>query len=151
MRIRSRYLLVSLPGLAAAGFLLFEAQKDREIASREQTTLGKIISHEPAGRNRFTYHFAVEGREFTGSYVASLAQPEVGEFVSVYYDPHNPAANSLVSFSRASKRESFYAIGLLVVTLIVTMAALLLGAWLGRTARKNLLSTVDERKLGERV
>ena len=73
-------------------------ERDRNIATREQTTQGVITAHEPANHNRFGYVFSVNGKTFTGWESPGKDGLNIGQQVLVYYDPLNPSKNALTEF-----------------------------------------------------
>ena len=91
-------LFVVLPWAIGAIFFVHEWRVDREIAGREQTTQGVITAHEPANHNRYGYVFSVSGKRFTGWETARKDELGIGKQVLVYYDPHDPNKNALISF-----------------------------------------------------
>jgi hypothetical protein len=74
------------------------AHNDGLISSREQSATGTIVSHERQNHNRYGYRFRAEGTEFTGWETPLKAEPKIGQSVKVYFDPQNPAENSLTDF-----------------------------------------------------
>src|SRR5258708_26246943 len=91
-------LFVVLPWAIGAIFLIHEWKVDRDVASREQTTLGLITTHEPSNHNRYGYVFTVNGISFTGWESPKNVELEIGKQVVVYYDPQNPNKNALTEF-----------------------------------------------------
>jgi len=78
--------------------LIHEWKADREIATREQTAQGVVISHEPANHDRYGYAFSVNGKSFSGWGSPRKDKLEIGEQVVVSYDPQNPNKNAITDF-----------------------------------------------------
>lgn len=91
-------LLVVLPWAIGAIVFIHAWKVDREVAAREQTTLGIVTTHEPSNHNRYGYVFWVNGKNFTGWESPKKEELEIGKQVVVYYDPQNPNKNALTEF-----------------------------------------------------
>src|SRR5580658_10285424 len=72
---------------------------DRAVAKREQTVLGTSIAHEPANHNRYRYSFSVDGKPYSGWESPRKEEPHIGQQLTVYYDPADPATNALTDFT----------------------------------------------------
>jgi hypothetical protein len=95
-------MLVTLPWLALLIFLVYQAESNRQIASRERTTQAEITAHEASNHNQFRYVFSIDGRNYSGLDRARGAEPQIGDRVIVHYDSKDPAANALTDFKTVS-------------------------------------------------
>jgi hypothetical protein len=104
------------PALFALGAIgmMIAAHSDKDVASREQSTTGMIVSHEPRNHNRYGYKFQVSGQHYTGSETPLKAEPRIGQSVTVYFDPLDPAENALTDFAELGDRLFVYGIGVLI-------------------------------------
>jgi hypothetical protein len=92
-------LLIVLPWVAGAALAIHTWTVDRAVAEREQTVLGTITAHEPTHHNRYGYKFSVHGKSYTGWESPRKEEPHLGQRVTVYYDPNDPARNALSDFN----------------------------------------------------
>jgi hypothetical protein len=72
---------------------------------RQQMTIGTITGHEASNHNQYRYTFTFSGKQYNGLSQSPTDTTEIGERMTVYFDPRNPDTNSLEDFSAASKRE----------------------------------------------
>lgn len=77
---------------------VYSAWNDAQIAKRQQTAIGTIDGHDPPNHNRYSYTFSVNGHKFTGWAYPSQREFFVGQQIVVYYDPIQPAQNSVNDF-----------------------------------------------------
>jgi hypothetical protein len=81
---------------------MWGAIANHSVAARERTTTGAITAHEPANHNTYVYTFAIEGKAYTGRRIPDRGELAVGQQVRVYYDPQDPAKNSLIDFDEVA-------------------------------------------------
>jgi hypothetical protein len=93
---------MTVPWIIGILFLVYWWKADREVAVREQTAQGIIVSHEPANHNRYGYTFSVNGKTFNGWETPRKNEPQIGDRVIVYYDPLDPNKNALTDFDDLS-------------------------------------------------
>ena len=91
-------LLIVLPWVFGVVSILHEWQVDRSVAPRQQSTSATITDHQPANHNTYGYEFFVEGKRYMGRQSPSRDELAVGKRVTVFYDPLDPAKNSLTDF-----------------------------------------------------
>jgi Protein of unknown function (DUF3592) len=91
-------LLIVLPWVVGAVLAIHTWTVDRAVAEREQTVLGTITAHEPVHHNRYGYRFSVHGKSYSGWESPRKEEPHIGQRVTVYYDPNDPATNALTDF-----------------------------------------------------
>jgi hypothetical protein len=91
-------LLVVLPWTLGMVLFIHDWKVDKQIAGREQTTQGVIITHEPANHNRYGYMFSVNGKTFNGWESPKKEELAIGKQVVVYFDPRDPNKNALTDF-----------------------------------------------------
>jgi len=91
-------LLILLPWVLGIVFCVYQWRLDRAIAQREQITQGTVTSHEPQNHDRYGYAFMVGGKPYTGWETPKADELEIGESVTVYYDPADPSQNALTEF-----------------------------------------------------
>lgn len=91
-------LLIVLPWVLGAVLAIHTWAVDRAVAEREQTVVGTITAHEPANHNRYGYSFSVHGRPYSGWESPRKEEPHIGQRVTVFYDPNNPATSALTDF-----------------------------------------------------
>jgi hypothetical protein len=132
-----KYLFLPTPWILGALFFMVSAHKYKEVSSREQTTTGTIILHEPENHNRYGYRFQVDGRAYTGWETPLKVEPKIGQSVTVHYDPLNPAQNALTDFSARSDRASGPAVAILLLSAVFIAAVLSLGPILSKSLLKN--------------
>ena len=77
---------------------VYEWKLGRDIATREQTTQGLIVTHEPANHNRYGYTFSVNGKKYAGWESPKKDELHIGKQVLVYYDPQDPNKSALTEF-----------------------------------------------------
>jgi len=94
--------IIMAPWLLGAALMLVAAHNDSDVASRQATTVGKIVAHEPSNHNRYGYRFQVEGQVYTGSETPRKAEPRIGQSVTIYYDADNPVENALTDYRELS-------------------------------------------------
>ena len=95
----AKYLLVLIPWVIGALFLMSTARRYSDSASRQQTATGTIVSHEPANHNRYGYRFEAAGQPYTVSQTPRDREPKIGDLVKVYYDSADPTQNGRVHLS----------------------------------------------------
>lgn len=96
-------LLKVTPWVLGLAFLLQDWSTDRQVATRQQTTSGIVIAHQPTNHDRYGYKFQVNGRTYTG-WQSPMKGNElaIGKQVTVFYDPQDPWKNSLTDFHDVS-------------------------------------------------
>jgi len=75
-----------------------------ELARREKAVYGTVVSHELANHNQHGYRFVLNGQTYTGLSHSPHDAPQLGEQVLIYYDPNDPAKNSLIDFAELQSR-----------------------------------------------
>lgn len=108
---------------------LVQAHTARQVASREQTANGVIDAHESRNHDRYGYKFRVGQREYRGWEIPQKAEPSMGQSVTVYYDPLDPAKNALIDFAAAGDRLFGFGIGLLFLSTVVIGAVMFSSAF----------------------
>jgi hypothetical protein len=125
---------ITLPWLLGAVMGMLDSRKDAAIASRQQTTFGHIAAHEPSNHDMYRYKFQAADEERSGLSNLPYDHADIGEEVKVYFDPSDPASNSLIDYSERSERDKS-----LVPFLLVGSGALatfiLLACWLTPTRK----------------
>jgi hypothetical protein len=121
-------LLIAVPWFIGLVFLTYSAISNHLVAKRQQNATGMITAHEPQNHDRYGFEFALNGHKYTGWGRPEKEKLEMGEVVTIYYDPRNPSKNALKSFEALSL-EDFGPIP----TLLLGIGAL---AWIVRTARR---------------
>ncbi len=90
-------------------FCVYQSHLDRQIGLRQQETSAVVVSHDPSNHDRYGYEFAVNGRLFAGwVYPHSRTDYTIGQTVTVYYDPVDPAKNSGTGFALVSADDLFF-------------------------------------------
>jgi hypothetical protein len=97
-------LLIVLPWVLGMVVMLYGFRTDEVTASRERTTTGLIVSHDPPNHDRFGYQFEVKGRRYSGWAIPSTHEYQIGEQVLVYYDPLDPSTSALDDFADSGYR-----------------------------------------------
>jgi hypothetical protein len=97
-------MLITLPWVFLIVFLLAGSRHNATIAARQQMTIGTITGHEASNHNQYRYTFTFSGRQYSGLSQSPTDTAEIGEPMTVFFDPRNPDTNSLEDFSAASKR-----------------------------------------------
>lgn len=97
-----------------------------QVATRQRTTTGVIIAHEPANHNRYGYRFDAQGRDYLGWETPPAAEPRIGQEVTVYYDNRDPTDNALTDFAdlRDRARAEVFVLMLLIVAVSGGLVAL---------------------------
>jgi uncharacterized protein DUF3592 len=95
-------LLIAMPWLIGSIALMWGAIANHNVAAREKTITGAITAHEAANHNTYLYTFAIEGKAYTGRQIPDKQELAVGQQVRVYYDPQDPAKNSLIDFDEVA-------------------------------------------------
>jgi len=95
-------LLIAMPWLIGSIALMWGAIANHDVATREKTTIGAITAHEPANHNTYVYTFAIEDKAYAGRQIPDRRELAVGQQVRVYYDPRDPAKNSLIDFDEVA-------------------------------------------------
>ena len=121
-------LLICVPWFIGLVFLIYSTISNHIVAKRQQTVTGIITAHEPQNHDRYGFEFALNGQKYSGWGGAEKEKLEMGEAVTIWYDPRNPSKNALKSFETLSL-EDFGPIP----TLLLGIGGL---AWIVRTAKK---------------
>jgi hypothetical protein len=90
-------LLIAVPWAIGLAFFLFSPRPYEKAATRQQMTTGIVLTHDAGNHNRYGYQFAVGGKTYSGGQ-SPKNDLQIGQSVVVYYDPLNPALNSLYDF-----------------------------------------------------
>jgi hypothetical protein len=90
--------LIVLPWVLGIGLALRGWEIDRMIAQRQRTTKGTVTTHEPANHSRYGYTFFVNGKSYSGWEIPKKEDLNIGQYVTVFYDPLDPAKNALTDF-----------------------------------------------------
>ena len=102
---------------------LHELNRNRAVAPRQQSTTGTVTGG-PAGRNSYSYTFAVGGTSYSDWGAISGPGANVGQQVVVYYDPLAPTVNGLDRFEYSSRRfEWDIGFGLSILSLVAVAIA----------------------------
>ena len=125
--------LVVLPWFIGFMWLLFSGISQRVVAERQQLVEGLVTAYEPANHNQYRYVFFVDGKSYSGLESPKGRALAVGQKVTVYYDPRDPATNALTEFGDLSI-ETFGPIP----TLLFGIGVVAFFIW--RARRKNGLS-----------
>jgi hypothetical protein len=96
-------LTFTLPLFVALAVLVPASLKNAEVGNRQRLASGVVTAYEPSNHNQCRYTFSVQGTRFSGVSSAPKGTVFVGEEVEVYFDPTNPATNSLRDFSATSR------------------------------------------------
>ena len=96
--------------LACAASFAFVAASDSRTAKTEENSNGTVTEcHEASrGGHYCKYIFAVQHVQYLGDSSADSGT-EYGMTATVYYDPANPATNSLIDFSEKSRKNRQFA------------------------------------------
>jgi hypothetical protein len=89
--------------IAAAAFFLYQSWSSAAVAGRQQTAAGRIITHDIENHDTYSYHYAVGPNSYAGRDGAPGKPLNVGDTVTVFYDPKNPGRSGLVSFWTTSE------------------------------------------------
>jgi hypothetical protein len=106
--------------------MLFASRHDSDVASRQATTVGQIVAHEPSNHNRYGYTFQVNGHEYTGWETPEKAEPRMGQSVTIYYDARTRDENALTDYSKLNSAWSaqawvfFFIAGLVFLGIFLT-------------------------------
>ena len=95
-------LLIAMPWLIGSIALFWGSIMNHHLALREMTTAGVITGHEPANHNRYVYTFSIDGKSYTGRQIPDKHELAIGQQVRVYYNPLDPAKNSLIDFDEVA-------------------------------------------------
>jgi hypothetical protein len=123
-------LFITLPwgiGILAA---VFGWSADHAIAKREGTTIGVITAHTKSRSDRYQYTFSVNGEKLDGSSGAD-DQHNIGDRVTVFYDPVDPNKNDLRDYKDLAVRNFA-----LVPFMLPGIAGITWYIWYARTRNK---------------
>src|SRR5208283_5648544 len=118
------YLVLLIPVVFGAFFLMNSAQEASEIARRQQIATGVLAAHKLSNHNQWEYRFHVEARGYSGLDRVRSGTPRIGEAVKIYYDPLDPTTNSLITFEERSN--GFLGPALAILLLSAFLAAVVL-------------------------
>jgi hypothetical protein len=93
--------IVIAPWILGGILMLAAWQHDKDVASRQATTVGRIVAHEPGNHNRYGYTFRIDGREYSGWETPLKAEPKIGQSVTIYYDTRSPDENALAEYAES--------------------------------------------------
>ena len=96
-------LLITLPWEICILAAVFGWSADHTIAKRERTTNGVIAAHQASRSGRYQYTFSVNGQRLEGSSGAD-DRHNVGEEVTVFYDPIDPDKSDLRDYQDLALR-----------------------------------------------
>jgi hypothetical protein len=97
-------LTFTLEFFIALAVLIPQSLRNAEIGARQRQVGGVVTAYDRSNHNQCRYSFSVDGSPFVGVSSAPADSTFAGEQVQVYFDPINPAANSLKDFSASSRR-----------------------------------------------
>jgi hypothetical protein len=118
--------IVIAPWLLGAALMLFASRHDSDVASRQATTVGQVVAHEPSNHDRYGYTFQVNGHEYTGWETPAKAEPRMGQSVTIYYDARTRDENALTDYSKLNSAWSaqawvfFFIAGLVFLGIFLT-------------------------------
>jgi|HubBroStandDraft_1064217.scaffolds.fasta_scaffold632486_1 hypothetical protein len=119
-------MILALPLIAAILFDGPQSSRDAAIGKREQTSVAVTTGCTPSDHNQCQYEFEVGGREFTGRSSSPTYPTALGAHLPVYFDPQNPATNSLRDFTEATASERSMALlcisGICLLAIIILIA-----------------------------
>jgi hypothetical protein len=95
-------LLVLVPWMLGVVLSAYGCLKYRAIADRQQRAEGIVTVHQAENHNRYGYTFFVDSHRYTGWDSPRKVEPEIGKSISIYYDPRDPAENSMSDYSQKS-------------------------------------------------
>ncbi len=138
--------LLVIPALAAllAIGMVIAAHNDSGVASREQSTVGVIVAHEPSNHNRYGYKFQAGGRDYIGWETPLKEEPKIGQSVTLYFDSLQPAENSLTDFAELADIWR----GRAIVVGVFTALFVAVGLIMRLVARKTLPKTTSDGPSG---
>jgi hypothetical protein len=138
--------LLVVPALAVmlAIGMVSAAHNDSGVASREQSTVGVIVAHEPSSHNSYGYKFQAGGRDYIGWETPLKEESKLGQSVTVYFDSLQPAENSLTDFAELADIWRGRAIVVGVFTVLFAAVALIMRM----VARKTLAKTTSDGPSG---
>lgn len=87
-----------------AGVFIYQYQSDAEVAQRQGTATGKLLSRDASNHDYYRYSFNVGGHTYIGRNRIPPKGAHVGDEVTVYYDPEDSGKSSLESFEASSDR-----------------------------------------------
>lgn len=98
-------LLITLPWALGAAFDIYQFNLYGAVAKRQQIVTGIVRAHEPSNHNCYRYSFSVDRKSYQDcESISSTDNPRIGKDVTVYYDPLDPATNSLTNFSELQEK-----------------------------------------------
>jgi hypothetical protein len=130
------YLVLLIPVVFGALFLMSSAQEASEVARRQQVAMGVLVAHKLSNHNQWEYRFQVEARGYSGLDRVQGGTPGIGRAVTVYYDPLDPATNGLITFKERSDGLLGPAVAILLVSALFAAVVLLTGTALGAARSK---------------
>jgi hypothetical protein len=128
-------LLITLPwgiGILAA---VLGWSADHTIAKRERTTTGVITAHKASRSDRYLYTFSANGEKLEGSSGAD-DQHNVGDQVTVFYDPIDPNKSDLRDYKDLALRNFA-----LVPFALIGIAGITWYIWYARSRNKPISHT----------
>jgi len=125
------YLVVLIPFVFGAFFLMNSAQEASGIARRQQIATGVLVAHKVSNHDRWEYRFHVEALGYSGLDRVRSGTPRIGEAVTIYYDPLDPTTNSLITFGKVSNGFLGPALAILLLSAFLAVVVLLTGTALG--------------------
>jgi hypothetical protein len=130
------HLVVLVPFVFGAFFLMNSAQEASEIARRQQVATGVLVAHKMSNHDRWEFRFQVEARGYSGLDRVRGGTPRIGEAVTIYYDPRDPTTNSLITFEERSNGFRGPALAILLLSAFLAGVVLLTGTALGAAHSK---------------
>jgi hypothetical protein len=116
-------MLITLPWLIGACYLLFHSHWEAVVGNRQRVATGVITAYEETNHNQYRYQFAVDGATYTGLSNAPDDVATVNGVAIVYYDPQDPSTNSLQNFVSESERDRGFVpvplIGIAAVAVVI--------------------------------
>jgi hypothetical protein len=130
------YLVVLIPVVLGAFFLMNSAQEASEVARRQQVTTGVLVAHKLSNHDRWEYQFQVEAHGYSGLDRVRTGTPRIGQAVTIYYDPLDPTTNGLVTFKERSDGLLGPMLAILLLSALFAAVVLLTGTALGAARSK---------------
>ena len=96
------YVLLVLPWLLAVLLSVSSSRTHDAVAARQRTVRGTITGHEPSNHDRYAYAFTLNGKPYHGWEIPQRHAFQIGQTVTVYYDPRNPSTSALTDFADQS-------------------------------------------------
>jgi hypothetical protein len=99
---------------------------DLLIAHREKTVSGIVTAHHPEDHDSYDYSYDVGNATYSGR--AYLLKLNIGEPVTVFYEPDHPSKSQVESFSNPGTRP----VPLAIFSALAILVYLRLKSWINR-------------------